>query len=86
MKNLIITLGLLFYTLNASAEKFLTEIKPLAGEKWYGAYTAKAYCNTPLKNLTFQPYLANEKRKDLTIDNRGNQAAPFLLSNRLDVS
>jgi len=63
------------------AEKFVSEIKPLTGEKWYGAYTAKAFCGTPLKNLTFQPYQANEKKKDLRTDNRANQAAPLLISN-----
>jgi alpha-glucosidase len=82
MKNIATIVLLIFISLNLHAEKFISEVKPLEGEKWYGAYTAKAYCNTPLKDLTFQPYLANEKKKDLTIDNRGNQAAPFLLSNK----
>jgi alpha-glucosidase len=82
MKNTMLALLLIFISVTVYAEKFVSEIKPLAGEKWYGAYTAKAYCNTPLKDLTFQPYLTNEKRKDLSIDNRGNQAAPFLLSNK----
>jgi alpha-glucosidase len=82
MKNTMLALLLIFISVTVYAEKFVSEINPLAGEKWYGAYTAKAYCNTPLKDLTFQPYLANEKKKDLTIDNRGNQAAPFLLSNK----
>jgi alpha-glucosidase len=63
MKNIITALLLIFISLNLHAEKFISEIKPLADEKWYGAYTAKAYCNTPLKNLTFQPYLANEKKR-----------------------
>jgi alpha-glucosidase len=67
---------------SAFAQKFKSEIKPLPNEKWYGAYTAKAYCNTPLKDITFQPYAANEKKKDLRIDNRGNQAAPLLTSNK----
>jgi alpha-glucosidase len=71
----------LFLVVNLFAQEKTTEIKPLKEEKWYGAYTAKAYCNTPLKDLTFQPYLANEKVKDLRIDNRGNQAAPLLVSN-----
>lgn len=44
-------------------QKFVAEIQPLAGEKWYGAYTAKAFCNTPFKDLSFQPYLPNEKKK-----------------------
>jgi alpha-glucosidase len=82
MRNMIVVLLLIFISVPIHAEKFVSEIKPLAGEKWYGAYTAKAYCNTPLKDLTFQPYLANEKKKDLRIDNRGNQAAPLLISNK----
>ena len=82
MKNIALLFLLFFSVQNAFAEKFISAIKPLDGEQWYGAYTAKAYCNTPLKNLTFQPYLANEKKKDLAIDNRGNQAAPLLLSNK----
>lgn len=82
MKNIAVIFLLIFSLSNAFAEKFVSAIKPLDGEKWYGAYTAKAYCNTPLSELTFQPYKDNEKRKDLSIDNRGNQAAPFLLSNK----
>ena len=74
--------ALLLSTFTVFGQKFTSKIEPLADEKWYGAYTAKAYCNTPLKDLTFQPYAANEKRNDLRIDNRGNQAAPFLLSNK----
>ncbi len=73
---------LLFLSVNLFAEKYTSEIKPLQGEKWYGAYTAKAFCNTPLKDLTFQPYQANEKKNDLRVDNRGNQSAPVLISNK----
>lgn len=73
---------LLFITIGSFAQKKVSEIQPLPNEKWYGAYTAKAFCNTPLKDLTFQPYEANEKKKDLNSDNRGNQAAPVLLSNK----
>lgn len=40
-----------------------------------------ANCNTPLKDITFQPYEANEKIKYLNTENRGNQAAPLLISN-----
>ncbi len=69
-------------TSNIFAQKYTTKIEALPNEKWYGAFTAKAYCNTPLKDLTFQPYQANEKKKDLRIDNRGNQAAPLLTSNK----
>jgi len=82
MKKIILCVALAVVSLHLFAEKFQSEIKPLEGEKWYGAYTAKAFCNTPLKNLSFQPYLPNEKRKDLANDNRGNQAAPLLLSNK----
>ncbi|HVG42997.1 MAG TPA: glycoside hydrolase family 31 protein [Chitinophagaceae bacterium] len=82
MKKLSIALLVFFYSANLYAEKYVVEIKPLLSEKWYGAYTAKAFCNTPLKDLTFQPYEANEKKKDLNTDNRGNQAAPLLISNK----
>ena len=82
MKNSLIALTLLLCSANLYAEKYLSEIKPLPNEKWYGAYTAKAYCNTPLKDLSFQPYEMNEKKKDLQTDNRGNQAVPLLVSNK----
>jgi len=81
MKKTNLTLLLLILSASLFAEKFVSEIKPLSGEKWYGAYTAKAFCGTPLKNLTFQPYQANEKKKDLSVDNRANQASPLLISN-----
>ena len=80
MKNLTIAIALFICSISIFAEKFSTEIKPLAGEKWYGAYTAKAWCNTPLKDIRFQPYEANTEKKDLN-DNLGNQAAPLLISN-----
>ena len=82
MKNIGFLFILFLSATQLRAEKFTAEIKPLDGEKWYGAYAAKAYCNTPLKDITFQPYAANEKKNDLRIDNRGNQAAPLLLSNK----
>ena len=82
MKNTFFLFFLFLSATQLRAEKFTAEIKPLDGEKWYGAYTAKAYCNTPLKDITFQPYAANEKKNDLRIDNRGNQAAPLLLSSK----
>ncbi|MBC7722615.1 MAG: alpha-galactosidase [Pedobacter sp.] len=81
MKKIMIAL-LLLTTIGSFAQNLVSEIQPLPNEKWYGAYTAKAFCNTPLKELTFQPYEANEKKKDLNIDNRGNQAVPVLLSNK----
>ncbi len=80
MKNLTIAIVLLICSVNIFAEKFSTEIKPLTGEKWYGAFTAKAWCNTPLKDIRFQPFEANTAKKDLN-DNLGNQAAPLLISN-----
>jgi alpha-glucosidase len=82
MKKLSIFIITFCFSIHVFAQKFTSEIKSNENEKWYGAYTAKAYCNTPLKDLTFQPYQANEKRKDLGLDNRGNQAAPLLLSNQ----
>ena len=81
MKKTNLTVLLFILTASLFAEKIVSEIKPLSGEKWYGVYTAKAFCGTPLKDLTFQPYLPNEKKKDLSADNRGNQAAPVLISN-----
>lgn len=74
--------SLLLFSFSSFAQTAVSEVKPLPGERWYGAYTAKAFCNTPLKDLNFQPYEPNEKRKDLHVDNRGNQAAPLLVSNR----
>jgi alpha-glucosidase len=81
MKKIVLICSAFIFTLNIVAQNNVSEIKPLPNEKWYGAYTAKAYCNTPLKDLNFQPYLPNEKKNDLKIDNRGNQAAPLLISN-----
>lgn len=81
MKNKLIAILLILSSVNLFAEKFKSEIKPLIGEKWYGAYTAKAWCNTPLKDIRFQPFEANSEKKDLNDDNLGNQAAPILLSN-----
>ena len=80
-RTLIIVLLLLYSTSYLFAQKFVSEIKPLTGEKWYGAYTAKAFCGTPLKDIRFQPFEANVKKKDLNVENFGNQAAPLLLSN-----
>ena len=80
MRNLLTALLLVIYSSCLFAEKFVSEIKSLPGEKWYGAYTAKAWCNTPLKNIRFQPFEWNTPKKDLN-DNLGNQAAPLLLSN-----
>ncbi|NDP20040.1 MAG: glycoside hydrolase [Paludibacter sp.] len=82
MKKSLLAVLLFVFTTSIFAQKFMSEIKSLEGEKWYGAYTAKAFCNTPLKDITFQPYAANEKRNDLRTDNRGNQAAPLLMSNK----
>lgn len=82
MNKILIALLLFSYTANVMAQQNVTEIKPLPNEKWYGVYTAKAFCNTPLKDLTFQPYEANENRNDLTKDNRGNQATPLFVSNK----
>jgi hypothetical protein len=51
IKYLLIVL-LVFSCLNLKSEKYISEINPLPGENWYGAYTAKAFCNTLLKDLT----------------------------------
>ncbi|RUT67973.1 glycoside hydrolase [Flavobacterium cupreum] len=80
-KNALICLAFIF-SLNLLAQENISEIKSISDEKWYGAYTAKAFCNTPLKDITFQPYGPNEKLNDLSVDNRGNQAAPLLISNK----
>jgi alpha-glucosidase len=82
MNKILFSFLALCVSINGFSQKFSSTIKSLPNEKWYGAYTAKAYCNTPLKDITFQPYAANEKKKDLRIDNRGNQAAPLLTSNK----
>ena len=80
MKKITLAIALLICSVSLFAEKFSSEIKPLTGEKWYGAYTAKAWCNTPLKDIRFQPFEANTAKKNLN-DNLGNQAAPLLISN-----
>jgi alpha-glucosidase len=82
MNKILFSILALCVSINGLSQKFSSTIKSLPNEKWYGAYTAKAYCNTPLKDITFLPYAANEKKKDLRIDNRGNQAAPLLTSNK----
>jgi len=81
MKKTFVGLLLFIYSLTCYAEKYTLEVKLLPNEKWHGAYTAKAFCNTPLKDLTFQPYLPTEKRKDLILNNRGNQVVPLLIFN-----
>ena len=80
MRSLMTALLLVIYSTGLFAEIFVSDIKTLPGEKWYGAFTAKAWCNTPLKNIRFQPFEWNTPKKDLN-DNLGNQAAPLLLSN-----
>ena len=81
MRTVVALLLLIFSSINIFAERFMTEIRPLTGEKWYGAFTAKAFCGTPLKDIKFQPYEANLKKMDLNVENLGNQAAPLLVSN-----
>lgn len=82
MNKIVLSLIIFCVSFNGFSQKNISTIKSIPNEKWYGAYTAKAFCNTPLKDITFQPYLPNEKKKDLAIDNRGNQAAPVLMSNK----
>lgn len=81
MKNIIVILLLIFSAISLFAQKYVSEIPSLSGEKWYGAFTAKAACGTPLQDIKFQPFEANTRKMDLSIENLGNQAAPFLLSN-----
>jgi len=52
---------------------FKTVIEPLAGEKWWGAATAKG---------DIMPYSDGMKRVNLNASHYGNQAAPLLLSNK----
>lgn len=80
MKIAVMIFALTISILNIHAEKFNSEVKLLQNEKWYGAHTAKAWTNTPLQDIQFQPYENNTSRKDLN-DNLGNQAAPLLISN-----
>lgn len=80
MKNVFLVILFVSNAFALFAQEFVSEVKSLPNEKWYGAFTAKAFCNTPLKNLNFQPYLANEVKKDMMVDNRGNQAVPLLIS------
>lgn len=81
MKKQMIILALIINTMNILAEKNISEVKLLQNEKWYGAHTAKAWNNTPLKDIQFQPFDNNSSKKDL-YDNLGNQSAPLLISNQ----
>lgn len=81
MKKVMIALLGFVFSINVFAQKINSEIESLNNEQWYGAYTAKAFCNTPFDQIHFQPFEANTEINDLRIDNKGNQAAPFLLSN-----
>lgn len=81
MRFLCFVFSLLISIVNVFAYEHVVEIESLKGEVWYGAYTAKAYCNTPFEKIRFQPYPADFELKDLARDNNGNQAAPLLISN-----
>lgn len=80
MKILTIPIICVLIWVRVGAQNFNSEITPLPGEKWYGAYTAKAFCNTPFDQIKFQPFEPNVTKSNLLVDNKGNQAAPFLLS------
>lgn len=82
MKKIALICSAFIFTLNLFSQENVSEVKSLSDEKWYGAFTAKAFCNTPLKDISFQPYGSNEKLNNLAVDNRGNQAAPILISNK----
>ncbi|MBP5500667.1 MAG: glycoside hydrolase [Bacteroidales bacterium] len=64
------------------AQEKISNIISQDGERWYGAYTAKAFNGTPLDQIVFQPYPEEYATKDLRYDNNSNQAAPLLISNR----
>lgn len=64
------------------AQEKISNIISQDGERWYGAYTAKAFNGTPLNQIVFQPYPEEYATKDLRYDNNSNQAAPLLISNR----
>ncbi len=81
MRNTIVILLFVFSAISSFAQKYVSETPSLPGEKWYGAFTAKAACGTPFQDIKFQPFEANTRKMDLSIENLGNQAAPFLLSN-----
>lgn len=82
MKKITILLFVILCWTHLRADAIESIINSLPGEKWYGAYTAKAYCNTPFDQIHFQPYPSNTAKKDLSMDNNGNQAAPLLISNQ----
>lgn len=81
MKKLAIIMAVLT-SLSGYARSYTTVIKISEGEYWYGGYTAKAYCNTPFDQLLFHPYPEECGPNDLGKDNKGNQAAPLLISNK----
>lgn len=81
-KKILFLISVLCSTNSLYAQEKVSQVNSLEGEVWYGAYTAKAYCNTPFDKIQFQPYPADFSKKDLRVDNNGNQAAPLLISNR----
>jgi len=81
MEKFFFSFFLFIYSVACCAEKFKSEIKLLFNEKCYGAYIAGTFCSIPLKDLTFEHYLPTEKRKDLILNNRGNQVVPLLIFN-----
>lgn len=81
MKRFLNLIFLLLVVGSVRGHEYTSHIPSLKGEVWYGAYTAKAYCNTPFNKIQFQPYPSEYAKKDLSRDNNGNQAAPLLMSN-----
>ena len=81
MKQFLYFVFLFLATGSMYAYEYVSHVYSLEGEVWYGAYTAKAYCNTPFDKIQFQPYPSEFAKKDLSRDNNGNQAAPLLMSN-----
>lgn len=77
-----LTIFALLLCIASQAQGIKTDTGKIEGEYWYGGYTAKAYCNTPFDQLTFHPYPENFSGADLSKDNKGNQAAPLLISSK----
>lgn len=80
MNRIILVACLMALSLSLAAQQYTSQINSLPGELWYGTFTAKAYCNTPFDRIVFQPYPADMDAIDLAVENRGNQAAPLLIS------
>lgn len=81
MKKITFIILAIALSMNMLAKEFSTTVMSKTGEVWYGAFTGKAFCNTPFDQIKFQPFPADHEKKNLLYDNNGNQAAPLLISN-----